>query len=105
MEFIEALAFTKFVYDYLTDEEYSGLQSYLVLYPEAGRKVPGSGGVRKLRWEMPSHGKGKSGGARIIYFYHVNNSEIWWLTIYGKNEKATIPGTILKKIAKEFEND
>jgi mRNA-degrading endonuclease RelE of RelBE toxin-antitoxin system len=104
MEFIEAPAFTKYIDDYLSDDEYAGLQSYLVLYPEAGKKVPGSGGIRKLRWDMPGHGKGKSGGCRIIYFYKVSNSEIWLLTIYGKSDKATIPGHILRKIAQEFED-
>ena len=50
MEFIEASAFTKYVYAYLSEDEYAGLQSFLFLYPEAGKVVPGSGGVRKLRW-------------------------------------------------------
>jgi hypothetical protein len=49
MEFIEAAAFTKYVYDYLTDEEYLGLQGFLLKYPEFGKIVPGSGGVRKIR--------------------------------------------------------
>jgi hypothetical protein len=49
VEFIEATAFTKYVYTYLTDDEYLGLQSFLFKYPEFGKLVPGSGGVRKLR--------------------------------------------------------
>ena len=65
MEFVEATAFTKYVYTYLTDDEFLGLQSFLCKYPEAGKVVPGSGGVRKLRWAMAR--KGKSGGVRIIY--------------------------------------
>jgi len=52
MEFIEATAFTKYVYTYLTDDEYLGMQSFLFKYPEAGKVVPGSGGVRKLRWAI-----------------------------------------------------
>jgi hypothetical protein len=76
MEFIEAPAFTKHIYDYLTEEEYAGLQCYLLLYPEAGDIVPGSGGVRKIRWAMPSHGSGKRGGCRVIYFYKASDSEI-----------------------------
>jgi len=67
MEFIEAIAFTKYVYDYLSDDEYSGFQSFLLQYPEAGKVVPGSGGVRKIRWAMA--GKGKSGGVRVIYYF------------------------------------
>ena len=45
MEFIEATAFTKHVYDYLSEEEYLGLQSFLLQNPEAGKIVRGSGGV------------------------------------------------------------
>jgi len=52
MKFIEATAFTKYVYDYLSDDEYLGLQSFLLLYPESGKVVPDSGGVRKIRWAM-----------------------------------------------------
>jgi hypothetical protein len=52
VEFIEATAFSKHIYSYLTDDEYLGLQSYLLKYPEAGKVVPRSGGVRKLRWGM-----------------------------------------------------
>ncbi|HSF81159.1 MAG TPA: hypothetical protein VLA49_07990 [Anaerolineales bacterium] len=66
MEFIEAPAFTKYLYDYLTDDEFIGLQGLLLRYPEAGKVIPGSGGVRKLRWAMT--GKGKSGGVRVIYY-------------------------------------
>jgi len=48
MVFIEATAFTKYVYSYLTDDEFLGLQSFLLRYPESGKIIPGSGGVRKL---------------------------------------------------------
>lgn len=65
MVFIETSIFTKLVYDYLTDEEYLGLQSFLVGNPDAGPVVPGSGGVRKLRWAVA--GRGKRGGIRVIY--------------------------------------
>ena len=56
MEFIEATAFTKYVYDYLTDDELLGLQGFLLKYPEFGKIVPGSGGVRKLRWGASGKG-------------------------------------------------
>ena len=67
MEFIEATAFTKYLYDYLSEEEYLGLQNFLLQNPEAGQIVRGSGGVRKVRWAMA--GKGKSGGVRVIYYF------------------------------------
>ena len=67
MEFIEATAFTKHIYEYLSEDEYLGLQSFLILNPEVGKVVPGSGGVRKVRWAIA--GKGKSGGVRVIYYF------------------------------------
>lgn len=102
MEFIEATAFTKYVYDYMTEEEYIGLQSFLLQNPEAGKIVRGSGGVRKVRWAMA--GRGKSGGARVIYYFRKQDDEIWFLTIYGKNEIESIPAHVLRQIAKEIEN-
>lgn len=102
MEFIEAAVFTKLVYDYLSEDEYLGLQVFLLQYPESGRLVPGSGGVRKARWAMS--GRGKSGGVRVIYYFKKRDDEIWLLTIYSKSETATIPAHILRQIAKEIEN-
>ena len=102
MEFIEAAAFTKYVYDYLSEEEYSGLQSFLLQYPEAGKVVRGSGGVRKVRWAVS--GRGKSGGVRVIYYFKRQDDEIWLLTIYSKSEMDTIPAHILRQIAKEIKN-
>lgn len=102
MEFIEATAFTKYVYDYLSEDEYSGLQSFLLQYPESGSIVRGSGGVRKVRWAIS--GKGKSGGVRVIYYFKRQEDEIWLLTIYSKNEVESIPAHVLRLIAKEIEN-
>jgi mRNA-degrading endonuclease RelE of RelBE toxin-antitoxin system len=102
MEFIEATAFTKYVYDYLTDDEYLGLQSFLLQNPEVGKIVRGSGGVRKVRWAIT--GKGKSGGVRVIYYFKKQDDEIWLLTIYSKNELESIPAHVLRQIAKEIEN-
>jgi hypothetical protein len=102
MEFIETTAFTKYLYDYLSEEEYFGLQSFLLQNPESGRIVRGSGGVRKVRWAMS--GKGKSGGVRVIYYFKKQDDEIWLLTIYSKNEVENIPAHVLRQIAKEIEN-
>ena len=102
MIFIETSTFTKLIATYLTDDEYLGLQSFLLKYPEAGKIVRGSGGVRKLRWAIS--GKGKSGGIRVIYYWKQRDNQIWLLTVYGKSERETIPGHILKKIAEEIKN-
>jgi hypothetical protein len=102
MIFIEASTFSKLIDTYLTDDEYLGLQSYLLKYPDAGKIVRGSGGIRKLRWAIS--GRGKSGGVRVIYYWKRQDNEIWLLTVYGKSERETIPGHMLKKIAEEIKN-
>lgn len=102
MEFIEASIFTKHVYEYLSEDEYLGLQSFLFQYPEAGKVIPGSGGVRKVRWATPT--KGKSGGLRVIYYFKRQDKEIWLLTIYSKSEIENIPAHSLRQTAKELED-
>ena len=62
--FIELPVFTRYAADYFDDAELADLQRYLVREPKAGDVVPGSGGVRKLRWGRA--GMGKRGGLRIF---------------------------------------
>jgi hypothetical protein len=100
--FIETSLFTKLIGQYLNDEEYLGLQKFLLQYPEAGKIIQQTGGVRKLRWAIS--GKGKSGGIRVIYYWKGRKDEIWLLTVYGKSERETIPSHILKKIAEELKD-
>jgi mRNA-degrading endonuclease RelE of RelBE toxin-antitoxin system len=103
MIFIETTIFTKMLPKYLSDDEYRALQWYLLINPDAGDIVRGTGGVRKVRWAP--RGKGKSGGLRVMYYWKNTAKEIWLLTLYSKSEKATIPGHVLKKIAEEIENE
>jgi hypothetical protein len=67
----------------------------------SGRDVPGSGGVRKLRWSQP--GRGKRGGVRVIYYARTHEGLIWMLTIYAKNEEQNIPAHLLRKIKEEID--
>jgi mRNA-degrading endonuclease RelE of RelBE toxin-antitoxin system len=101
LEFIELPNFTRHVHSYLSDESYQGLQTYLMYYPDAGALVPASGECRKIRWGM--EGRGKRGGARIIYYWQRANDEIWMLTIYSKNEEENIPAHILRRFREEID--
>jgi mRNA-degrading endonuclease RelE of RelBE toxin-antitoxin system len=100
--FIETRMFTKLVQEYLSDEEYSALQSALMENPATGPIIPGSGGVRKLRWAAP--GRGKRGGYRVIYYLQHIRGVIWMPTIYSKNVADTIPASVLRKIREEIED-
>jgi mRNA-degrading endonuclease RelE of RelBE toxin-antitoxin system len=102
MEFIETSLFSKLIREYLSDGEYSALQWVLVARPDAGALIPGSGGLRKLRWAAP--GRGKSGGYRVIYYWQDHLGQIWLLTIYAKNEAENIPVHVLKAIKKEIDD-
>ena len=88
---------------YLSDDEYRGLQSYLLQKPDAGVLVQGSGGVRKVRWAKA--GQGKSGGIRAIYYWKKSEHEIWMLTMYSKSERATISSNILKQIVEAIDHE
>jgi len=103
MVFIETSLFTKLLTSYLSDDDYRGLQSYLLQKPDAGDIVRGSGGVRKIRWAP--QGKGKSGGIRVMYYWKKSDHEIWMLTIYSKSERATISGHQLKQISEAIRHE
>jgi mRNA-degrading endonuclease RelE of RelBE toxin-antitoxin system len=87
---------------YLTDEEYGALQESLMRDPDAGPVIPGSGGIRKIRWA--AQGRGKRGGYRVIYFVRRTHGVIWMLTMYPKNVAENIPTHVLRQIRKEVED-
>lgn len=99
--FIETKLFTRLRESYLADDEYTKVQAALIENPEDDDIVPGSGGVRKLRWSQP--GRGKRGGIRIIYYAKVREGIIYMLTVYAKNEEGNIPAHILRKIKEEVD--
>jgi hypothetical protein len=72
----------------LSDAERRELVEFLATHPEAGVIIPGTGGLRKLRWARP--GKGKSGGYRAIYYYFSEGVPIYLLAIYAKNQQVDL---------------
>lgn len=101
-EFIETPFFTKAVLHYLDDDEYARLQVHLNGNPETGVVVPGSGGVRKLRWALA--GRGKRGGLRVIYYLRRKQEQIWMLTLYGKSVRENIPANLLRQMKEAIDD-
>ena len=99
---IETPIFSRLVDDYWSNSEREEFAAYIATNPESGNVVPGSGGVRKVRWSL--RGSGKRGGVRVIYYNRLANGEIWLLLIYAKSAKENIPSHILKAIKEEIEN-
>jgi hypothetical protein len=100
--FIETKLFSRLAADVLTDEEYAKLQDTLCKDPEAGDLIPGSGGIRKLRWSVA--GRGKRGGIRVIYYARVRRGQFWMLTLYAKNVRENIPAHVLRQIKEEIDD-
>lgn len=68
--------------------ERAELIAFVASNPEAGRIIPATGGVRKLRWA--AKGKGKSGGARVIYYFHDESMPVFLLSAYAKTQKVNL---------------
>ena len=101
MLFIESRIFTRFLNDYLNDDEYRELQAHLADNPDAGDIIPRSGGIRKVRWG--GSGRGKRGGTRIIYYWQVPDSEIYLLTLYSKGEMSDLSAKELEALKRMVE--
>ena len=85
MIFIETRAFSRRRAEHLNDDDFRSMQEALLTDPTAGAVIPGTGGLRKLRWS-PS-GRGKRGGLRVIYYPVLTRSVILMLLLYSKNEQ------------------
>ncbi len=84
--FFETPLFTRLLPKYLDDQEFRALQLALLENPQMGNLMPGTGGFRKARWKDPKRGKGKRGGLRVIYYHLTTNHQIWFFTLYDKDE-------------------
>lgn len=102
MIIIETSVFTRQVQKLLSDEEYRRLQMDLSSRPDMGVIIPGSGGLRKVRWGL--HGRGKRGGVRVIYYWAVKQKRLFMLLMYPKNVRDDLSPAqlkMLKQIVKE----
>jgi RelE toxin of RelE / RelB toxin-antitoxin system len=107
VELIETSTFTKQITALLTDEEYGEFQSRLAANPQLGALIKGGGGIRKVRVAVGS--RGKSGGARAIYYWAVRRDIVLLLYAYPKNVMADLSPKQIAQLAKvvkeEFGNE
>ena len=103
MNIIETPIFTRRIQVMLSDEEYRLLQSDLVNRPDVGKVIPGSGGMRKLRWSAKGHGR--RGGIRVIYYWFISKDIILLLFAYSKNEQDDLTKEQLRQLKKIIERE
>ncbi|WP_079223058.1 type II toxin-antitoxin system RelE/ParE family toxin [Stenotrophomonas maltophilia] len=102
MIFVETPTFTRLITALMSDEDYGAFQTGLAANPEAGDLIEGTGGLRKIRVALP--GRGKRGGARIIYYYFVTASQIVLLLAYPKNDQDDLTADQKKALRNIIEN-
>ena len=99
--FVELPAFERNRHRYLDDEAFRELQTALMVDPEAGDVIEGTGGLRKLRFSDKRRGKGKRGGLRIVYYWWDQGLQYWLFTLYDKDEASDLTAS-QRKILKEM---
>lgn len=95
---VELPEFLKKASSLIQEQEKTRIINYLASHPLAGNLMQGTGGIRKLRWS--AHGKGKSGGVRVIYYYQNELTPLFLLTIFGKGEKSNLTKSERNELAK-----
>jgi hypothetical protein len=97
MVFIELTPFIAFRVEHWTDEDLRSLQNHLLANPDAGDVLRGGSGLRKLRWA--ASGRGKRGGARVIYYRYVSAEQIYLIYGYVKNEQEDLTSEQVKLLS------
>jgi len=99
LHFEQSPTFSKHSDSLLSDDQMIQLENELMKNPKIGDVIPGSKGIRKMRFAIK--GRGKRGGSRVIYVYRMVNDLIQLIDIYSKNKKGDLTKDELKKRIKE----
>lgn len=94
---VETSAFLRRAEKLPSVEEHEELLFYLAMHPLAGDEIPGTGGVRKVRFS--ARGKGKSGGVRVIYYFFDEVNPLYAIFLYGKQEQANLTPQQKREVA------
>ena len=82
--------------DIWTPDDLDDLVDWMAAHSPDGDVIPQSGGLRKIRWQV--RGRGKRGGARLVYYTIKANGEIWLLMAYTKAKFDNLPLPFLKEL-------
>lgn len=83
-------------------EEMDSFISHLAYHPDGGLVIPGTGGIRKIRW--PAKSQGKRSGARVIYYFRDLNMPLYLLAVYTKGEKIDVTSKEKKEMQRMVES-
>jgi hypothetical protein len=103
LELIETSIFTKQISALLDEEAYRVFQFRIAANPDLGDLIRGGAGIRKVRVAVGS--RGKSGGARVIYYWAVGKDTILLLYAYPKNEVADLTAKQVSQLAKTVKEE
>lgn len=98
---VETETFIRYTDSFWRENERQALIAWLAHNPCAGDVIPGTGGLRKIRWSRSS--MGKRGGARVIYYNVLEDGQIWLLIAYTKSKFDNLPSAFLNKLREEVE--
>lgn len=101
IEFLRVRSFRKEADSTFTPEEFSGFLNYIAANPESGVRIPGTSGLRKIRWR--AKGSGKRGGARVIYYFRDLNMPLLLLAVYPKGHVVQLSAARMKEIDRKVE--
>ncbi len=96
LTFIELPLFTKQLFEVANDEVYRAFQNELLVNPDKGDIIPHSGGLSKVRMRL--EGRGKRGGARVIYLYLRHHQVIVFFYLYTKAQSENLNQSQLRRL-------
>ncbi|WP_228878866.1 transcriptional regulator [Paraburkholderia saeva] len=99
---IETKVFQRYAEEIWYEDERESFIEWLASNPLSGDVIPGTGGLRKVRWSRP--GMGKRGGARAVYYNLLEHGCIWFLIAYTKAKFDDLPATFLNRLRQEIEH-